>query len=222
MARRTLIVLFSILPSLTGCGSNNSGGDDAGSRGAGGAGAPGGSGGAGGTGTGGSGGAGTGGSGGTGTDGSGGTGTGGSRGATGRLDGGDASGTAAEAGTDGGPRDTAADSGAGTGSAMGSAALTGMFGSDPIRPIQAAYWNGMPNDVNEAGGGPFVYLFSGPVTCADLSRAPAWIGTLPAGVQVLEMLIGATTPGMPVMTVQSYPKGMLGAAEVNFAVAPVP
>ncbi len=74
----------------------------------------------------------------------------------------------------------------------GNGSLTGAFGTDPTKPVVAAYWIGMPGSPDESGGGPFVYLFSSPVTCDELSKASGWVAGVPAGTQVLEMIIGVT------------------------------
>jgi hypothetical protein len=99
--------------------------------------------------------------------------------------------------------------------AMGSGSLTGKYGTDPIAPIVAAYWIGIPDDPNETGGGPFVYLFSGPVTCADISGASGWVTSIASGTQVTELLIGTTTVGTAVpATAHAAPN----ALEANHAV----
>jgi hypothetical protein len=73
--------------------------------------------------------------------------------------------------------------------------ITGTYGTEPIKPIVAAFWIGMPGNPNESGGGPFIYLFSGPVSCADLSKGSGWLTTIPAGTQVLELIVGTTNVG---------------------------
>jgi len=99
----------------------------------------------------------------------------------------------------------------------GSASLTGNYGGNPIAPIMAAYWIGMPSNPAETGGGPFVYLFSGPITCAQISSASGWVTTLPAGTQVTELLIGTVSTGTPVSAVaKAAPNGV----EANYATAP--
>jgi len=111
----------------------------------------------------------------------------------------DASGSA-DTGSSGGHDAAASDAseGGSDAAAMGSGSLTGTYGSGPIEPIVAAYWIGIPDDANETGGGPFVYLFSGPVTCADISGASGWVTSIAAGTQVTELLIGTTTVGTKV------------------------
>jgi hypothetical protein len=69
-----------------------------------------------------------------------------------------------------------------------------MYGTTPIKPILSGLWLGMPEDPGEAAGGPFLVLFSGAVTCADVSR-DGWIGTIPTGTQVMELIIGTTQVG---------------------------
>jgi hypothetical protein len=78
----------------------------------------------------------------------------------------------------------------------------------------AAYWIGTPDNAAETGGGPFVYLFSGPVTCADISAASGWVTTIPAGTQVTEMLIGTTTTGT---AVPAAAHAAANAVEANYA-----
>jgi hypothetical protein len=89
-----------------------------------------------------------------------------------------------------------------------------MYGSASIEPIVAAYWIGMPDNANETGGGPFVYLFSGPLACADISAASGWVTGIPAGTQVTELLIGTTTLGTPV---QAAAHAAPSALEANYA-----
>ena len=98
----------------------------------------------------------------------------------------------------------------------GGGELDGDYGGDPILPPQAGIWIGKPGNASETDGGPFVYIFSGPVTCDDLSARSGWLGTLPEGTQVLEMLIGTTDIGSDVPT-----SGHAGrdVAEVNYAIA---
>jgi hypothetical protein len=105
------------------------------------------------------------------------------------------------------------DGGAGT----GGGSITGTYGTQPIAPIVAAFWIGKPDNPAESGGGPYVYLFSGPVTCADLSKGTGWVAGLPAGTQVLELIVGTTTTGAPV---QAAAHAAPGAAEINYATAP--
>jgi hypothetical protein len=72
----------------------------------------------------------------------------------------------------------------------------------------------MPGDPNESAGGPFLYFFSTPVTCNDLSAGSGWLATIPAGTQVLEMIIGTTQTGMSVPTARH---ASANVAEVNYA-----
>ncbi len=95
----------------------------------------------------------------------------------------------------------------------GTASLTGTYGTESIKPVVSAYWIGSPNDQAESGGGPFVYLFSGPVTCNDLSKAGNWIDGLPAGTQALELIIGTTTKGS---MAAASPHAGANVAEVNY------
>lgn len=80
----------------------------------------------------------------------------------------------------------------------GSANVSGTFGTDAIKPIVAAYWIGVPGNADESGGGPFLYLFSTPVTCDDISKGSAWVASLPAGTQVMELIVGTTGTAVPV------------------------
>jgi hypothetical protein len=95
--------------------------------------------------------------------------------------------------------------------------LTGTFGADAIKPVLSGLWIGTPDNAAESGGGPFVYLFSGPVTCADLSKGTGWISALPAGTQVLEMIIGTTSTGS---AMHAAAHAAANVAEVNYATAP--
>jgi hypothetical protein len=121
---------------------------------------------------------------------------------------------------DGSSADGAGDTGAteagsaSDGGVGGSGSLAGMYGNAAIAPIVAAYWIGMPDNANETGGGPFVYLFSGPVACADISAASGWVTSIPAGTQVTELLIGTTTIGT---AVPAAAHAAPGALEANYA-----
>lgn len=77
----------------------------------------------------------------------------------------------------------------------GTGSVTGSYGSDAIKPVVAAYWIGKPGDPTESAGGPFVYLFSSPVTCEEISKGSGWAPSLPAGTQVLELIIGTSNVG---------------------------
>ena len=72
----------------------------------------------------------------------------------------------------------------------------------------------MPDNANETGGGPFVYLFSGPVACADISAASGWVTSISAGTQVTELLIGTTSIGT---AVPAAAHAAAGAVEANYA-----
>ncbi len=109
------------------------------------------------------------------------------------ADGATASDADATGATDGAPAVSDAAGAVADGGATGSGSLSGTYGGDPIKPIVAAYWIGVPDNAAETGGGPFVYLFSGPVACADISAASGWVTTIPAGTQVTELLIGTTS-----------------------------
>jgi hypothetical protein len=95
----------------------------------------------------------------------------------------------------------------------GNGSLSGTYGSEAINPVVAAYWVGKPTSPDESAGGPFVYLFSTPVTCDQLSTASAWVTNLPAGAQALEAIIGTTTPGA---AVSASPHAGANVAEVNY------
>jgi hypothetical protein len=97
--------------------------------------------------------------------------------------------------------------------ASGSGTVTGAYGADAIKPIVAAYWIGMPGDPNESGGGPFLYVFSGPVTCNDISKASGWAPSLPAGTQVMEMIVGVKATGV---AATASPHAGANVAEVNY------
>jgi hypothetical protein len=139
-----------------------------------------------------------------------------SGGATGAADSGASDGASAQdaSASDGAGGDAAGDAGATVG---GSGSLTGTYGTAPIKAVVAAYWIGKPDNPAESGGGPFVYVFSGPVTCDDLSHGSGWIAHLPQDTQVLEMIIGTTTVGTAVPAA-AHAAG--GAAEINYALAP--
>lgn len=95
----------------------------------------------------------------------------------------------------------------------GAGSITGSYGADAIKPILAAYWVGMPGSPAESGGGPFIYLFSTPVSCDDLSKASGWAPSLPAGTQALEMIVGVTTTGT---AAPAAPHAAANVAEVNY------
>ncbi len=117
---------------------------------------------------------------------------------------------------DSGAADAAAEAAA-DGGAAGSGSLSGSYGNTPIAPIVAAYWIGKPGNPAETGGGPFVYLFSGSVTCSQISAASGWVTTLPSGTQVTELLVGTTATGT---AVNAAPHAAAGAVEANYATAP--
>jgi hypothetical protein len=99
------------------------------------------------------------------------------------------------------------------GGLAGNASITGSYGTDALKPIVAAYWVGQPGDPAESGGGPFIYLFSTPVTCNDLSKAAGWAPSLPAGTQATELIVGTTAPGVAVM---ASPHAGPNVSEVNY------
>ena len=95
----------------------------------------------------------------------------------------------------------------------GTAAVTGAYGTEPVKPVLSAYWIGIPDDSGEAGGGPFLYLFSAPVSCDQLSKADKWGDTIPAGTQVLEMIVGTTNTGV---AAPAAPNAGANVSEVNY------
>jgi hypothetical protein len=193
VARATILALM-LAPlacsSSTDTGSPGTGGTDAGGTGSGGSSPKGGTGGGssatgGSSSTGGS--SGSGGS--TGTGGSPATGGGGTPGAGGSTPA--TGGSGGGAGTGGAAGDAGA---AETGGPTGANTITGMYGSVAIKPVMSGLWIGKPEDPGESGGGPFVVLFSAPVTCADIAQS-GWIAKIPAGTQVMELIIGTTQVG---------------------------
>ena len=129
------------------------------------------------------------------------TGTGGSTAAGGSMGTGGASGTGGSTAA-GGSAGTGGASGTGgagmtpdAASAPGGNAVSGMYGSVPIKPVMSGLWLGKPANADESAGGPFVVLFSAPITCAEVSKTRGWIATIPGGTQVMELIIGATEVG---------------------------
>ncbi len=94
----------------------------------------------------------------------------------------------------------------------GTGSLTGTYGSEAIAPIMAAYWVGQPDDPAEAAGGPFINVFSTPVTCNDIS-VHGWLSTIPPESQVLELIVGTTEVGAEAATSSG---AQAGRAEVNY------
>jgi hypothetical protein len=182
------VALVLLLAPFACSSSSDTGTPGTGGKGSGGAGSGGSSAAGGSSGTGGS--SSTGGSSAGGTSGSSGTGSGGAPGTGGSPPG---AGGAGAGGT--GSGGTAGDAGASeTGPAAGANAITGMYGSVAIKPVMSGLWIGKPDDPGESGGGPFVVLFSAPVTCADIAK-DGWIAKIPAGTQVMELIIGTTQVG---------------------------
>ncbi|CAN5696074.1 hypothetical protein BH11MYX1_BH11MYX1_39460 [soil metagenome] len=97
----------------------------------------------------------------------------------------------------------------------GTGSITGMYGSEAIAPIMAAYWVGQPNDPTESAGGPFVNLFSTAVTCNDIS-VTGWLSKIPATTQVLELIIGTKTVGTASPAASA---AAANVAEVNYLFA---
>ncbi len=149
--------------------------------------------------------------------------SGGTAGSTGTAGSGGTTGTAGTSGADaavdkaGGGPDAGAVTAADSGGGAGGNALTGMYSDRVIMPVMSGLWIGKPAMPSEAAGGPFIYLFSGPVTCADISKMTKWLPTIPMGTQILEMIIGSTTVGMNLPTVGAAVGASKGTAEVNYA-----
>jgi hypothetical protein len=138
--------------------------------------------------------------------------------APGANDAGSDGGTVADAGShDSGAGDVAAEGGGEGGVGTGSGSITGTYGTQTIAPIVAAYWIGKPGNPAESGGGPFIYLFSEAITCAELSQGSGWVTSIASGTQVLELIVGTTTTGT---AVQAAPHAAPGALEANYAIAP--
>lgn len=97
-------------------------------------------------------------------------------------------------GSSGPPADTTSLNGPEGAVVGGTGSVTGMYGTEAIAPVMAAYWIGQPDDPTEAHGGPFVYLLSQAVTCNAISVA-GWLSNLDASTQALEMIVGTTTVG---------------------------
>ena len=110
------------------------------------------------------------------------------------------------------PADTRSLNGANGDVVAGTGTLTGTYGSAPILPIKAAFWSGQPIDPTESAGGPFVDLFSTPVTCNDIS-VTGWLSKIPPETQVLELILGTTTSGTRLPTADAAAGGV---AEVNY------
>jgi hypothetical protein len=92
---------------------------------------------------------------------------------------------------------------AGTGGGAAGNAITGSWGKEPLGAVVSALWIGMPSNPAQSGGGPVVYLFSTPVTCDMLSQSnwPGMFESMKQGnqvTQVTSLIIGTTTPGVPV------------------------
>ncbi len=120
--------------------------------------------------------------------------------------------SAPDAGSDGASSDAVADTSSPADASGVTTNLTGMYGPDPIKPVINGYWIGAPANPNESGGGPFLYFFSGPVKCTDLSPS-GWLPKLPP-VQVLEMIVGTKTTGS---AVPASAKAGPNVVEVNYA-----
>jgi hypothetical protein len=139
-------------------------------------------------------------------------GTTGAGGAGGEADGG----TTGTGGVGGAPAGGATGSGgAGATADGGSTAaannVTGTYGNMAIKPVMSALWLGKPANLIEGAGGPFVALFSAPVSCADVSKTRGWIATIPAGTQVMELIIGTTEVGKQLMEKDGAGAGLFEA-----------
>lgn len=223
-----LVGLVALVVAPLGCGGGSSGGKggQGGSEEGGESGGEAGKGGKGGSAAGGEGGSSSGGKGGASQGGAGGTATGGAGGAAAGGAGGESTGTdggsstggkgMSDGGTTGGSSGST-DGGAGASgdgsSGAGGNDITGMYGSKPIDPVTIGLWIGKPGDPKESGGGPFIYLFSGAVTCATISGGSGWLSKLPKDSQMLEMIVGTTKDGTTVQVGDAGP----GKAEVNYA-----
>jgi hypothetical protein len=97
--------------------------------------------------------------------------------------------------------------------AGGSATVTGTLGAlGPVQPIVSAI-------VITNSGETLVYLTTAPIDCTTV-QASRWLGTLPAGSQVIEIVMkGNPMDGQTVMVppgeVNYGPGGMSSAYEVN-------
>ncbi len=94
----------------------------------------------------------------------------------------------------------------------GSASVTGMYGTETIGPVMSAYWIGLPLAPDEAAGGPFINLLSGPLTCNDIS-VTGWLSTIPPETQVLELIVGTTATGSAAPVAAA---AAANVAEVNY------
>jgi hypothetical protein len=111
-------------------------------------------------------------------------------------------GPAADGGADATPPDDASDATAPGADAGSQSALTGTLGAlGAVQPIVSSW-------VISNSGETLVYLSTAPLTC-DTLQASRWLGTQPAGSQVVEIVMrGTPTPGQTV----AVPPG-----EVNYA-----
>ncbi|MEJ7730989.1 MAG: hypothetical protein WKG00_17450 [Polyangiaceae bacterium] len=100
----------------------------------------------------------------------------------------------------------------GAGGVGGTASITGTYGTEPVKPVLAAYWIEFPADPAEGANGPLIYLFGASISCDQLSMAD-WGDTIPAGTQLLEMIVGTTTPDKAVPAAAS---AAADVAEVNY------
>ena len=112
-------------------------------------------------------------------------------------------------------KDTTSLNGADGTRVRGTGTITGSYGSEAIAPIMSAYWAGLPLAPEEAAGGPFINLLSTPMTCNDVS-VTGWLSTIPPETQILELIVGTTTPGSSVPTSDA---AAANVAEVNYLFA---
>jgi len=126
--------------------------------------------------------------------------------------GGSAAGTAASSGGGSGGAGKGGSSGsssAGSSAAGGSSSITGTLGAlGAVKPIMNGWatTNGLET---------LVYLSTSPLTCAQMmTQGVRWLGTLPAGTQVIEIVVGNPS------STKTYTIGTpaaLGGGEVNYA-----
>jgi hypothetical protein len=92
-------------------------------------------------------------------------------------------------------------------SATNGSNITGTLGSlGAVQPIMAGF------ALTTSTGETAVYLSSAPLTCAAISNPGGrWLGSLPAGTQVIEIVVAGGASAM------MYSVGGLGGIELNFA-----
>jgi hypothetical protein len=94
---------------------------------------------------------------------------------------------------------------------LGQAVVAGNFGTTSFDDAPSAFWIGHPDDPNTIA----MYLSARPMTCDEATNA-GWSQVLPPGMDILEMILEGTSPGvyMVTATLALAP----GDAEVNFIV----